>query len=42
MKVKNGESLYLERMIEVFYNPNILGTQDYFDLISLMGVGRRS
>ena len=41
VKVKHGEGLYLERMIEAFYNPDILSTQDYFDLISLMGIGGR-
>lgn len=41
VKVKHGEGLYLERMIEAFYNSDILSSQDYFDLISLMDIGGR-
>ena len=39
MKVKHGEGIYLERMIQAFYDPAVLTHQHCSDLISLMDIG---
>ena len=39
VKVKYRKGIYLERMIQAFYDPAILNHQHYSDLISLMDIG---
>lgn len=39
VKVKYRKGIYLERMIQAFYDPAILNHQDYSDLIFLMEIG---
>ena len=41
MKVGQGEGKYLEKMVESFYDPEILNDMDWSDLVSLMVIGSR-
>ena len=41
VKVQHGEGTFLEKMVEAFYNPNVLNDMSCFDLISLLYIGSR-